>query len=421
MRFYPPAEVNVSLQGSLDSFALPDVLVLLSSTKKDGELRVAGGGVDGRVWLEKGQVVHTEVSGKDTSAIDAVFQLLRLDGGTFSFQAEGKAPRHSDPVSIDAVLADAQVRLGEWAEISRVVSSLDAVVDMAAEAPADQVTVSRDQWHLLRTVAGGRSVAELMSVLGRSEFDTCKTVKQLVDFKLAAIQAHAGPPARQAANAHSGEGAGANARGAQAGAPQPGAREVGAAGSRSGVTPPAGSDGPGSSSRPTSAPSPAPAGAAAAAAQPGSRPSREPARQPDKNDEAAKAGAAAAAAVGNELEALAELASRPRRVRATTSDTVDPGERSARLAATKPGGFGPNAPTPAGQSPIRAPAEEPRAAEEAKALVAQLAALGEDDEEKVAQKVAEHLASGGELPAVPEGDEPINRGLLLKFLSSVRN
>ncbi|MDP9441269.1 MAG: hypothetical protein M3P34_03620, partial [Actinomycetota bacterium] len=156
----------------------------------------------------------------------------------------------------------------------------------------------------------------------------------------------------------------------------------------------------------------------AAPAPPAASAAREPAQASDNNKEADKA-AAAAAAVGNELEALAELASRPRRVRSTTNDATDTGERpAARLAATKPGGFDEPHSIPA---PAPARDEEPKSADEAKALVAQLAALGGDDEEKVAQKVAEHLASGGELPAVPEGDEPINRGLLLKFLSSVRN
>ena len=93
---------------------------------------------------------------------------------------------------------------------------------------------------------------------------------------------------------------------------------------------------------------------------------------------------------------LAELASRPRKVRSTTSTA--PASEPRTVTATK------NAPV-----------------DEAKALVAQLAALGGDDEEEVAAKVAEHLASGGELPEVADGDEPINRGLLLKFLSSVRN
>jgi hypothetical protein len=114
---------------------------------------------------------------------------------------------------------------------------------------------------------------------------------------------------------------------------------------------------------------------------------------------AAKA-APAAAPAREELDELAELASRPRKVRATTSGAGEPG----------------SAPRPAATKSHAAPPVE-----EAKALVAQLAALSGDDEEEVAAKVTEHLASGGELPEVADGDEPINRGLLLKFLSSVRN
>lgn len=358
----------MSLQGSLDSFALPDVLVLLSSTKKNGELRVTGDRVEGRVWLEKGQVVHTEISGQKASAVDAVFELLRLEKGDFSFHAGETPSRQSHPVTIDSVLADAQLRLGEWSEIARVVPHLDAVVDMAPEAPADEVRVSRNEWNLLRLVAGGRSVSELMAALSRSEFDTCKTVKQLVDSKLATVDARAGSrPARQTA---------ADPAPSAAARPDPAAQ-----------TPP--------------------------------RPAAPPVRQPagDESRDPAKVGAAAAAAVGNELDALAELASRPRKLRSNTSASgSDAGDRPAQRPAERP------ADRSAGRSGYgQAPAEEPKSAEEAKALVAQLAALGGDDEEKVAQKVAEHLASGGELPEVPDGDEPINRGLLLKFLSSVRN
>src|SRR5437588_183387 len=46
--------VLVSLQGSLETFALPDVLTLLASTAKSGELRVTGAGTGGDV--ERGAV-----------------------------------------------------------------------------------------------------------------------------------------------------------------------------------------------------------------------------------------------------------------------------------------------------------------------------------------------------------------------------
>ncbi len=103
----------------------------------------------------------------------------------------------------------------------------------------------------------------------------------------------------------------------------------------------------------------------------------------------------------DELDALAALASQPRKVRATTHGDLDDEPAPAPRTATK--------------------SEQIDATQGAKALVAQLAALSGDDEDSVAAKVTEHLASGGELPDVADGDEPINRGLLLKFLSSVRN
>src|SRR3954453_3124213 len=162
------AEVTVSLQGSLETFALPDVLVLLSSTKKDGELAVTGERVTGNVWLEQGQIIHARIGSTDAKAVDAIFELLRLPNGDFVFEAESVAPAKGDPEGIDSVLADAQVRLGEWNEIAKVVPHLDAVIDMAAEAPGEEVIVSRDQWSLLRRIAGGRSVHDLMVALGTS-------------------------------------------------------------------------------------------------------------------------------------------------------------------------------------------------------------------------------------------------------------
>lgn len=362
----------MSLQGSLETFALPDVLVLLSSTKKDGELRVVGGRVDGRVWLEKGQMVHASVGGRERPFVDAIFELLRLDSGTFNFEAESTPPHRAEAQMIDLVLADAQVRLGEWNEIARVVPHLDAVIDMAEDAPSDEVIISRDHWQLLRKVAGGRSVHDLMESLGSTEFDTCKTVKELVDAKLASIDVDAKPKAKAAAPAPA--------------APAEAPAEVKAKDEPKPEAP---------------KPAPAPAKAAPAKLDPSERPvtrSEAPAK-PAVKDEEPRNGAEPK----SELDALAELASQPRKVRATTSTQAGPDGGDGRtVAATKTNGS---------SQPV----------EEAKALVAQLAALSGDDEEEVAAKVTEHLASGGELPDVVDGDEPINRGLLLKFLSSVRN
>jgi hypothetical protein len=177
----------VSLHGSLETFALPDVLTLLSSTRKSGELRVVGTRLDGRVWVESGKVVGSDV-GRSTTVVDAVFELLRLAEGTFSFEAERAAPSPGDPVTIEPVLAEAQSRLREWRLIEAVVPSLEVMVKMADQAPGPEVTLRAEQWRLLAAAGDGRSVTGLMDRLEMSEFDTCRAIKELVEAHLAGIE-----------------------------------------------------------------------------------------------------------------------------------------------------------------------------------------------------------------------------------------
>ena len=408
----------MSLQGTLETFALPDVLVLLSSTKKDGELRVTGGRTDGKVWLEKGQIVHARIGETEAEPVDAIFELLRLQEGTFNFENDSAAPKSEDPQAIDGVLADAQIRLGEWNEIAKVVPHLDCVVDMAAEAPADEVIVSRDQWSMLRRVAGGRSVHDLMVALGHSEFDTCKTVKELVDSKLASIDVDAKPkPKPKPAPAPAPESNGKASSPADAAPRSKSADIVEAAEAKAAKekadrvqakSDAADAETADAEDRARQDADADPAAKGANDGRPGIAAAKvaepaDPAKISASTTGTPKLGEREPDRVArqDELDALAELASRPRKVRASSSTEAEDGETGSRPTATK------------------APVDRP--VEEAKALVAQLAALSGDDEAEVAAKVTEHLAHGGELPEVPDGDEPINRGLLLKFLSSVRN
>lgn len=346
----------MSLQGSLETFALPDVLVLLASTKKSGELRVVGGETDGRVWVREGQLVQTALAGKDAPSVETIFELLRISSGTFSFGAEA-APKPHEPEVIDGVLGEAQARLAEWREIEKVIPSLESVLDMAAEAPSAQVTVSAEQWKLLVALAGGRSVQQLMSLLDRNAFDVCKAVKGMVESRLVTVQAPAKPKAEPA--------------------PAPEARQ-------------------------TAAPAARPEQPRVAASAPSSPPERGGVRPRVRATTQGGPGRPTTADPRQGRPAAAAAAG------ATPADAPADGEAKPAPATT---GKSESAATPAGKQGSPSP--------EAQALVAQLAALG-DDEEEAAEKVAAALAEGAELPKT-EGDEPINRGLLLKFLSSVRN
>jgi hypothetical protein len=176
----------VSLQGSLDAFALPDVLALLASTKKSGELYVRGERSEGRVWMDQGLVVGGEAPRARTLP-EVFFELLRQTDGNFTFDPGAGVP-DGEAVEVEPILRDAQSRLSEWRSIEAVVPSLSVRVRMVAHAPAPEVSVTAEQWEVLAVVAGGAPVEAVAQALTLGEFGACQVVKRLVDAALVEIE-----------------------------------------------------------------------------------------------------------------------------------------------------------------------------------------------------------------------------------------
>lgn len=176
----------VALHGSLETFSLPDVLTLLATTGKKGELRVSDEQRSGQLWVEGGKITGAS-SGSAFAAVDVLFELLRLRSGQFDFEADADPADPVDPVSLDEVLAEAQLRLGEWRAIEAVVPSLDATVDLTDVSDGGGVQMSAQQWRTVVAVARAATVHGVMERLGAGEFDACRAVKDLVDQGLAVV------------------------------------------------------------------------------------------------------------------------------------------------------------------------------------------------------------------------------------------
>ena len=80
----------MALQGTLDTFGLPDVLRLLAGTRKSGRLRVTGDRATGNVWLDGGGVVAGSANSLPPQAelSMVLFDLLRCRGGSFVFEPD---------------------------------------------------------------------------------------------------------------------------------------------------------------------------------------------------------------------------------------------------------------------------------------------------------------------------------------------
>lgn len=178
----------MALQGSIETFALPDVMRLLASTKKTGRLRLTGIGGSGSVWVADGQVVGATAEARRTDGtVDVLFELLRLPDGEFVFDAD-ELPEHlSPPEEVEPVLAQAETRLAEWREIEAVVPSSQSWVTLNPTLRTDDVTIDADAWAMIVRVGHGTSVDALGDQFDLSELDVARKVKDLVERGLAEV------------------------------------------------------------------------------------------------------------------------------------------------------------------------------------------------------------------------------------------
>jgi hypothetical protein len=229
------------LDGSLEDFTLPDILQLLTRTKKTGSLqllaaqderrglvRLTSGAVNGassdlrrqalarrlvgsglvsdevltaaagdvragasslvRALLERGDVDAAEVNRLAADQVtDAVCELLRWSAGTFSFLIGDPDPEGLDlELSAEELVAEGERRMQVWPSLTTHIPSSDTVLRLAA-SPAFDPSCSREEWGLIALVDGNRSVNEIVALLGRSEFAVAGVLSGLVERGLLTI------------------------------------------------------------------------------------------------------------------------------------------------------------------------------------------------------------------------------------------
>ena len=119
------------------------------------------------------------------NVVSTVFQLLLPSSEAFVF-AETPAPPFADSInfSTSEILDEATGRVAQWAVIAESISSVEVVLRPRRKLPADsgQVTLTPREWEVLSVLDGRRSVAQVISAVGRNAFDVCTVLHRfLVD------------------------------------------------------------------------------------------------------------------------------------------------------------------------------------------------------------------------------------------------
>src|SRR5436305_9350933 len=161
-------------------------MALLAASNKSRELRVGGGQVEGRLWLQDGHLVASMV-GKAQGYVDAIFELLRLTVGNFVFKDGAEALEPGEATPVDGVMREAEERLKEWRDIITVVPSVEHRVGLIPDLPTAEVTLSADEWHLVMAVALAGTVQGVLEELKLGQFMGCRGIRRLVDAGLVLV------------------------------------------------------------------------------------------------------------------------------------------------------------------------------------------------------------------------------------------
>ncbi len=179
----------MSLQGSIETFAVADVLRLLAATSKSGRLHVQGPSRSGTIWVDSARVLAAESPSTPHvgGSVDVLFQMLRFERGSFRFEIDKYPPEPGEPIDIELALGEAESMLGEWRELEARVPSPEAWVTLAPSLADGRVTIDEQEWKTLVAVAGGRTVAGIGDAGEASELANYRAINRLLDLGLVTI------------------------------------------------------------------------------------------------------------------------------------------------------------------------------------------------------------------------------------------
>jgi len=153
------------MQGNLSQIGLTDLLLLATSGKKSGVLRLTRGKETVEVYLTEGKVVHATCPiGEGDKAL---LYPVTWGEGAFALQPNGKAPTTTIYKSADELLEEVKTMTREWEAILEVIPSGNAVFRIAdlPEDHTDPITVPNVGWRVLSKLDGVHTVHQIAEML----------------------------------------------------------------------------------------------------------------------------------------------------------------------------------------------------------------------------------------------------------------
>jgi hypothetical protein len=172
------------MQGNLSQISLTDLLLLATSGKKTGVLKLARGKESVEVFLNNGKIIHATCPIGDGEK--ALLYPVTWGEGTFDLQPNGAPPATTIHKSAEEILDQVRAMTHEWETILEVVPSGKAVFRIA-NLPEDHtapITIPNVGWRVLSKLDGVRTVQDIAEALRIPLAYIAKVIYSLCQAKL---------------------------------------------------------------------------------------------------------------------------------------------------------------------------------------------------------------------------------------------
>lgn len=178
----------MSLAGSLDEFALADIMSLLAATSSRGVLHLDAPAYSVELAVQGDCLL--DIPG--TSLVDVLDRLLSTTGVRFRFEPDS---HHRDGQLMPSAPAveEAMQRRAARAEMASIVPSGAWMLSLAAVPVAQPLVIDHDGWAVVRAVGDGRDMDAVVARHGADPLSVYRTVKRLIDSGVVRVA----PPAGQ--------------------------------------------------------------------------------------------------------------------------------------------------------------------------------------------------------------------------------
>jgi hypothetical protein len=153
------------MQGNLSQISLNDLLLLATSAKKSGVLKLTRGKETVDVYLNEGNIIHAKCPiGEGEKAL---LYPVTWGEGSFNLLPNGTAPQATITKESSELLQDIKAMTHEWETILDVVPSGKALFRIAdlAEDNTGPITIPNVGWRVLSKLDGIRTVQEIAEIL----------------------------------------------------------------------------------------------------------------------------------------------------------------------------------------------------------------------------------------------------------------